>query len=629
MLRNTTLITVFASALAASLGFAQTPQQLGVTHVAGDYTLDDNEDFLNEGARQILTTGTKAIRVWFFDPDGSYWRNSNWGEVSDNLVDIAQHPYYRALFEKPFEVYVLTAYSEVDDDLHYFRRGIGPDKEARETEAFYELTTHLMTTYNGTGKTFIFQHWEGDWAIRGSYDSSPSGDPSQLAIDGMARWLNARQAGVEQARNELTNSDVKVYHASECNLVQIALDGRPTLVNDVWPQTNLDLYAYSAYDTIGIAQDDYSPGQIYSRTKIREALDYMAQKAPDSPTFGHKNVYIGEYGWPIEERGVTRAMRVIQVTTEESILWGCPYILYWQVYDNECSTSWSPQNDECRGFWLLRPDGTDSEAMTYFENLLEPAAPPPSGQITGEVRNQFGQLIETAAVFVRDTDSNVTRETGTYTLTLPAGTYTVDTHKPNHIAASADNVTVTAGQTTTQDFVLTLLPPDPVTNFTVTPDNQQNRIDFTTSSSSHFKGVMIRFSTTDYPQTPTDGTLLIDYAIGPNQSRYVHHYNLTNATPYYYSAFAHNDGASLIYADPVFATGTPASPADMDRDGDVDMDDFGRFQACQTGIAVPQEDPDCLHARLDADEDVDENDHDVFMGCVTGANLPADPYCAD
>ena len=73
----------------------------------------------------------------------------------------------------------------------------------------------------------------------------------------------------------------------------------------------------------------------------------------------------------------------------------------------------------------------------------------------------------------------------------------------------------------------------------------------------------------------------------------------------------------------------PAIIGDFDQDGDVDQEDFGRFQACLTGSAVPVIDPNCLDANLDGDSDVDQDDFGIFQRCISGANVPADPACAD
>jgi hypothetical protein len=80
----------------------------------------------------------------------------------------------------------------------------------------------------------------------------------------------------------------------------------------------------------------------------------------------------------------------------------------------------------------------------------------------------------------------------------------------------------------------------------------------------------------------------------------------------------------------VDASGCPLAvvAADFDRDGDVDLADFGHLQACFSG-SEPQLDPDCLDARLDADRDVNQADLSLFLGCVSGSYVPADPNCAD
>jgi len=74
---------------------------------------------------------------------------------------------------------------------------------------------------------------------------------------------------------------------------------------------------------------------------------------------------------------------------------------------------------------------------------------------------------------------------------------------------------------------------------------------------------------------------------------------------------------------------TPVPPVDFNRDGDVDQEDFGLFQLCLSGTAVPQIDPDCQDARLDGDQDVDQHDFTIFYDCMSGPNIIADPNCAN
>lgn len=88
-------------------------------------------------------------------------------------------------------------------------------------------------------------------------------------------------------------------------------------------------------------------------------------------------------------------------------------------------------------------------------------------------------------------------------------------------------------------------------------------------------------------------------------------------------------GESLVMRSPIRSFQVVIlQPGDMDDDGDVDLEDFGLFQACYSGAGVPQTDDHCVEARIDADEDVDHDDFGLFQACMTGANIPADPDCA-
>ncbi len=69
--------------------------------------------------------------------------------------------------------------------------------------------------------------------------------------------------------------------------------------------------------------------------------------------------------------------------------------------------------------------------------------------------------------------------------------------------------------------------------------------------------------------------------------------------------------------------------ADLDRDNDVDLDDFGKLQRCYSGAGVVQNAPDCIVARIDADEDVDLDDMNLMLGCLSGAGVQADTLCAE
>ena len=76
---------------------------------------------------------------------------------------------------------------------------------------------------------------------------------------------------------------------------------------------------------------------------------------------------------------------------------------------------------------------------------------------------------------------------------------------------------------------------------------------------------------------------------------------------------------------PVALTVGPYSSADFDRDGDVDVQDFGVFQSCFNGPSHPVAPGICDRADLDGDADADVSDFAVFQACFNGPSRP--PAC--
>lgn len=66
--------------------------------------------------------------------------------------------------------------------------------------------------------------------------------------------------------------------------------------------------------------------------------------------------------------------------------------------------------------------------------------------------------------------------------------------------------------------------------------------------------------------------------------------------------------------------------ADQDRDGDVDMSDFGKFQACLRPTAGAA-DPNCDCFDRTGDGKIDHVDFAKFTDCLLGPDVPASPVC--
>jgi hypothetical protein len=172
------------------------------------------------------------------------------------------------------------------------------------------------------------------------------------------------------------------------------------------------------------------------------------------------------------------------------------------------------------------------------------------------------------------------------------------------------------GQTLTKQVqVVSAAPPSPVTNFVATTTaTHQITLSWTNPSSANFSGTLIRWSTTAYPASVVDGTLLIDKSNTPSSSDNTVHNGLTAGVRYYYTAFAHNGVPA--YASGVNATAVATFQADFNSDGDVDSGDFSHLQNCFTGSAQTVA-PGCEDADLNGDTHADQTDFSLFLNCVS------------
>eukprot|EP01052_Picozoa_sp_SAG31_P001557 SAG31_NODE_52_length_30366_cov_34.368586_18_plen_327_part_00 len=241
------------------------------------------------GANSLSGMGSRVIKVALFSPQSNYPFNSpNWKASYPTLLSMAVDPYYKALWDMPeFDTYVLIAYSTVGGNaggkISYWTQGITAEQAAEETAQLKACAKFFLEQYAHKGKTFVFENWEGDWASRdGSYDGNkPATD---LALASMRMWLQARQTGVTEAREEFEAAQRElgkwwltglptatannkedgwvdhgieahggaggVYFAAEVNLVANTMaTGAVNMINRVIPHVALDLVSYSAYDT--------------------------------------------------------------------------------------------------------------------------------------------------------------------------------------------------------------------------------------------------------------------------------------------------------------------------------------------------------------------------------------------
>jgi hypothetical protein len=118
----------------------------------------------------------------------------------------------------------------------------------------------------------------------------------------------------------------------------------------------VDYVSYSAYDTT----NDADPA------KIKAALNYIESQLCPKPGIKGKRVFIGEYGFPAMSGGAdaprpperTNALSLTVMKT--GIEWGCPFVLYWELYNNEVT----PEGLQ-KGFWMINDKG---EKMPVYDS---------------------------------------------------------------------------------------------------------------------------------------------------------------------------------------------------------------------------------------------------------------------
>lgn len=367
-------------------------RRIGSNHVYPKYRFREG-DVLNEGAEVLEDLGVSIISVYLHEPKQFYDLSTDWPAVT-SLREAAEHEYYENLFNRPFDTYVLTANSHQGQtstsDAGYFVRGFTEQDAADEAAEFREVTEYLLETYDGTGKEFIIQNWEIDNLLTLDHPAPPD----EELLERAKRWLNARQQGIIEARESI-ESDVIVLGACEIAEVYKAMDdGEEWAINTIVPELEVDLIGYSSHG--GICQDAAFEimDKAEMKERVHETLDYIESYAPEPNPYlksalgdDVRPVYLSEFGQRELDDGISPALRSFR-TVSPALEWGCPYLLIWQLYDNEViiddesvvhidenqlvdEFDGYPSNEDVEGWYLIAPDGEYGSRWYFIRQLLE------------------------------------------------------------------------------------------------------------------------------------------------------------------------------------------------------------------------------------------------------------------
>ncbi|OYW76718.1 MAG: hypothetical protein B7Z37_07345 [Verrucomicrobia bacterium 12-59-8] len=311
---------------------------LGTQAIGGKYQFK-SQDPLVESAEVIHAMGASCMKFDLRPIPKQY-------PGIHSLVELARdEPAHRKVLDMPFANYQLWAEPFAGTS---WKQGFSKTHAELEYQEMYDLVVHLLKTYSGTGKTFYLGHWEGDNLLRGSISKAADAQMTPERVQGMTGWLATRQRAVDAAKQDTPHQDVQVWHYTELNHPTISLrEGRPTLVNQVLPQVPVDFVSYSAYDVTNEPKPE----------EIKAVLSYIESKLLPKPGIQGRRVFIGEYGYSVFHNGKPHHSpqeqdRLSRITIQAALEWGCPFILYWELYNNELE----PDGQQ-RGFWMIDDKG--------------------------------------------------------------------------------------------------------------------------------------------------------------------------------------------------------------------------------------------------------------------------------
>lgn len=224
----------------------------------------------------------------------------------------------------------------------------------------YDFCIYMLNTYKNSGKRFVINTWESDW-----WFGNATTGYNEATLDRFADMINNRQKAFEDARAKVVPQGMELYNCLEVVDMTSAMAGKTCVTTRVLPQTKCDMYAYSAYDTA------------INEISFEDALKTFRQYAPESKLLGDKNLIIGEVGLPEMEFGYDYTYSNLLKSYKKLINNDMQLGIMWQVFCNEAKDPNdlnklnSHDNNDYRGFWLIRADGTKTPIYNVFKMALK------------------------------------------------------------------------------------------------------------------------------------------------------------------------------------------------------------------------------------------------------------------
>ena len=345
---------------------------LGAAHTNGLYTVPaaSGTQFA-DGVAKIKELGLPVLKV-YCTPDYAlnYPLETAFSSTPTTCKELLQTTEFStALADSHWQRVIFTTFTFANNPggvTNWWRLGPTNAQLEAEYDEIYEMTEHLLTTYNDSGKDLILQNWEGDWSYLDAF--SPTTRNLRRYTEFYSAFLGARQRAVSDAMRDTAHINVSVRHAIEVNRVldAVAQPHLPRMLTSIAERVTPDIVSYSAYDST-IADYGWAANHATwtanCETYFPKALRAIKRAWPGVP------MQIGEFGYPENEAEFDHTPsrpvdEMIQTTYDIALDEGVETFIYWEVFDNETHGTYT-----YRGYWLFDNLGTKTVAGTKMEAL--------------------------------------------------------------------------------------------------------------------------------------------------------------------------------------------------------------------------------------------------------------------
>ena len=113
---------------------------------------------------------------------------------------------------------------------------------------------------------------------------------------------------------------------------------------------------------------------------------------PKPGTGSGRRVFIGEYGFASVGYGAERQDTLSRRVLRAALRWGCPFALYWEMYNNEV------KDGVQQGYWLIDDHGNRQPIYDTHRRFLERARAHVADFLKREGRVPTGEEFREAAL---------------------------------------------------------------------------------------------------------------------------------------------------------------------------------------------------------------------------------------